>query len=41
MQKLALFPPSDYAYNWVADFLLDRKHDQIWADTVSGADNLP
>ena len=26
MQKLAQFPLPDFAYNWVADFLLGRKH---------------
>ena len=26
MQKLSQFPLPDYAYNWVADFLLERKH---------------
>ena len=35
MQKLAQFPLPDYAYNWVADFLLERKHLTRFERTLS------
>ena len=35
MQKMAKFPLPDHAYNWVADFLLNRKHLTRFEQTLS------
>ena len=35
MQKMAKFPLPDHAYNWVADFLLNRKHQTRFEQTLS------
>ena len=35
MQKMAKFPMPDFAYNWVASFLLDRKHMTKFEQTLS------
>ena len=35
MQKMAQFPMPDFAYNWVASFLLDRKHMTKFEQTLS------
>ena len=34
-QKMAQFPMPDFAYNWVASFLLDRKHMTKFKQTLS------
>ena len=35
MQKMVKFPLPDHAYNWVADFLLNRKHMTRFEQTLS------
>ena len=35
MQKMAQLPMPDFAYNWVASFLLDRKHMIKFEQTLS------
>ena len=35
LQKMAQFPMPDFAYNWVASFLLDKKHMTKFEQTLS------